>query len=344
MMGEAGTGLVPEKVVDGCTEPLVLRPPVGSEVFSSGVGFRGDPARRKRLLVLYGFLILFTVAIVIGLLFAILVLGFGPLASDTMRPPRQQSALFRILIPDTKSSLLERIGFGHNLLNVTITGAPGVRTVRIVHLLSDGLTVIRTDDRCYIRPTRAEIIRARDDGYLKRLEHDHIHGTLNAVVDDESWFIEPSGPVPPLIENSLIMAICEGVPAFRLVSRPPKEYFFSLLDPDTNEVTSGNSRVSGPVPPVDDDTESNVETFLHSPVLSPMQESDFDEFIKRHGRSVRHADAVSMKPNEVPTKHGTSARTECHVVAKVFEGALPFKEPGTTHLTQDSIRECTPTT
>lgn len=44
---------------------------------------------------------------------------------------------------------------------------------------------------------------------------------VEAKIKDELWFTESSSDPPKVIRNSLIMAWCDGLPAFRLVSRRP---------------------------------------------------------------------------------------------------------------------------
>uniref|UniRef100_A0A183B7G8 Integral membrane protein 2 n=1 Tax=Echinostoma caproni TaxID=27848 RepID=A0A183B7G8_9TREM len=213
-----------------------LRPPVGSEVYGrpslqfrpfSGIG--SGPVvhnqRRRRLLLIYVLCVLITLAIVAGLLFAMFVLNFGPFATHTAHGFGPRS-MCRVFSPLLRTSWVESLSADDNVLNVTLTDMPRSHTYWILHLCTAFLTVIRTEDRCFIRPMRDEMVQACARGYLK-LVHDGqaLPDSVEAKIRDEFWFTEPPSSTPKVIRNSLIMAWCEGVPAFRLVSRPPPSDF-----------------------------------------------------------------------------------------------------------------------
>ncbi|TPP57663.1 hypothetical protein FGIG_12472 [Fasciola gigantica] len=215
------------------TEPLVLRPPVGSEVYGRpGLQFRqfsgsvlgavtAHTQRRRRLLLVYVLCVLITLAIVAGLLFAMFILNFGPFATHGSHGFGPRS-MCRVFSPLLRTTWVESLSADDQVLNVTLSNMPQAHTYWILHLCTEFLTVIRTEDRCFIRPMRAEMVQACAKGYLK-LVHDGqgVPDTVEAKIKDEFWFTEPPSNPPKVIHNSLIMAWCEGVPAFRLVSRPP---------------------------------------------------------------------------------------------------------------------------
>ncbi|CAH8588182.1 unnamed protein product [Dicrocoelium dendriticum] len=225
-----------EKPANTSDEPLVLRPPVGAEVdrglglqFRSLFRARSSSSRRNRFIchcLLSIFLALLTALVLLLVLF---ILGIGHLlpAHSSSQNYWGHQSMCRVSIPELRLHVTEMISVDDNMFNVTLLGedTSASKLTRILHLCKDGLTVIRTADRCYIRPMRAdwrrvcsrEPVRLFEDGIRMR-------PTVSARLYDEAWFSEPLTHVPKLILNSYILALCDGVPALRLVSKPPWGY------------------------------------------------------------------------------------------------------------------------
>ncbi|KAF6779609.1 hypothetical protein AHF37_01387 [Paragonimus kellicotti] len=227
-----------EKTVS--TEPLILRPPVGAEVYGQPrVWFRSPFASgpnqggRRRLFyhcLLSTLLALIAVIMVLVILF---ILGVSPFSSEhhpLYGSHLSQQSMCRVFIPVLKLQMTELISADDNMFNVTVFGGAltGIHTLRILHLCKDGLTVIRTNERCYIRPMGRDWRRVCSNGYLRNLQNGHgLQTSVEARLTDELWFMEQ--PIPETIRNSHISAWCEGVPAFRLLSNQPSEGF--SIDP-----------------------------------------------------------------------------------------------------------------
>ncbi|KAF8566805.1 hypothetical protein P879_10073, partial [Paragonimus westermani] len=227
-----------EKTVS--TEPLILRPPVGTEVYGQPkVWFRSpffngpNQGGRRRLFyhcLLSTLLALIAVIMVLVILF---ILGVSPFSSDHHHlygSQLSQQSVCRVFIPVLKLQMTELISADDNMFNVTVFGGAltGIHTLRILHLCKDGLTVIRTNERCYIRPMGRDWRRVCSNGYMRNLQNRRgLQTSVEARLTDELWFMEQ--PIPETIRNSHISAWCEGVPAFRLLSNQPSEGF--SIDP-----------------------------------------------------------------------------------------------------------------
>ncbi|VDQ07951.1 unnamed protein product [Trichobilharzia regenti] len=176
-----------EKVaVDPC-EPLVLRPPVGSEVY--GPPLRRNRPSRHRPFLLGSLFVLFTLLMIASVFLLLYILGYRPLTALTHKSNGHQS-ICRIRIPFLKIDPVESITADENFLNVTLSEVPYYNVIRILHLFSERLT---------------------DGNDLKE--------SMEGYPVTEPWFIDRD-PYNT-IHNSLIMSWCAGVPAYRLVSRPP---------------------------------------------------------------------------------------------------------------------------
>lgn len=96
------------------------------------------------------------------------ILGYRPLTSLNHKANAHRS-ICRIRIPLLKIDPVESITTDDNFLNVTLSEVPYYNVIRILHLFSEGLTVIRTNKHCYIRPLRAELRGSGIEDYLRRL-------------------------------------------------------------------------------------------------------------------------------------------------------------------------------
>ncbi|TGZ75368.1 hypothetical protein CRM22_000413 [Opisthorchis felineus] len=366
-----------EKFVQGSTEPLVLRPPVGSEVYGEpGVRFRalfnpdGDPRRRRRLLCHCMLSVLLALIAVTVLLFIMFMVGVGPLFPASSQSPvatayRSQSpySTCSVLIPVLRVRMTEVISPMDNMFNVTLMGgntSPGMQTVKILHLCKDGLTVIRDNERCYIRPMRQGWRRLCSDSHMQRVRLGALfRPSIEARLNDERWFIDESPSVPNVINNSYIMAWCEGVPAFRLVSNPPADGY--TIYPSSESVPT----FVAPPSPEDPDSAEVLDEFLR-PSSTSEQHPDalFDNVEAPFIRRTRHLDlseALGLPPNQLPIavnsrpsteKSRTSRRRPRHVapiaprrcreVATVLEDATVSleDEPAISFVARDQIIQC----
>ncbi|CAH8666168.1 unnamed protein product [Schistosoma guineensis] len=206
-----------EKIAVDPLEPLVLRPPVGSEVYGSPPSRRTS---RSRPFILGSLFVLFTLLMIASVFLLLYILGYRPLTSLNHKANAHRS-ICRIRIPFLKIDPVESITTDDNFLNVTLSEVPYYNVIRILHLFSEGLTVIRTNKHCYIRPLRAELRGSGIEDYLRRLnDGNDLKDSVEGYPVTEPWYIDRD-PYNT-IHNSLIMSWCAGVPAFRLVStRPP---------------------------------------------------------------------------------------------------------------------------
>ncbi|THD22050.1 hypothetical protein D915_007238 [Fasciola hepatica] len=356
----------PEKALHNSTEPLVLRPPVGSEVYGRpGLQFRqfSGPVlgavtthtqRRRRLLLVYVLCVLITLAIVAGLLFAMFILNFGPFATHGSHGFGPRS-MCRVFSPLLRTTWVESLSADDQVLNVTLSNMPQAHTYWILHLCTEFLTVIRTEDRCFIRPMRAEMVQACAKGYLK-LVHDGqgVPDTVEAKIKDEFWFTEPPSNPPKIIHNSLIMAWCEGVPAFRLVSRPPPKDL-----PDGSSIAFEDTAVDAPPfmnsPPVrdgqsdtiDPDSQEVLDQIARDNDLraaNPGAESLPFASIMRHRRAANLANQMGVSSSDLPIYH--VSQRKCKSVATLLEDAAVSKTTrsgSTVSVIRDNILDCTET-
>ncbi|XP_018645198.1 hypothetical protein Smp_176080 [Schistosoma mansoni] len=154
-----------EKIAVDPLEPLVLRPPVGSEVYGSPPSRRTS---RSRPFILGSLFVLFTLLMIASVFLLLYILGYRPLTSLNHKGNAHRS-ICRIRIPFLKIDPVESITTDDNFLNVTLSEVPYYNVIRILHLFSEGLTVIRTNKHCYIRPLRAELRGSGIEDYLRRL-------------------------------------------------------------------------------------------------------------------------------------------------------------------------------
>ncbi|KAA0191732.1 hypothetical protein FBUS_00612 [Fasciolopsis buskii] len=353
-----------EKVLHNSTEPLVLRPPVGSEVYGQpSLHFRqfsgsslgtvtAHNLRRRRLLLIYVLCVLITLAIVAGLLFAMFVLNFGPFATHGLHGfgPRSTCHVFSPLL---RTSWVESLSADDQVLNVTLSNMPQAHTYWILHLCTEFLTVIRTEDRCFIRPMRAEMVQACNRGYLK-LVHDGqgVPDAVEAKIKDELWFTESSSDPPKVIRNSLIMAWCDGLPAFRLVSRRPPNALPNRSPNDLDGTAVGAPPFVNS-PPMDDDQTATLDPDSQEvldqiardndqPVLNSEARSLPFPSVVRHRRSVNLADHLNSPNGKLPIYHASGR--QCKPVNRLLEDADIMKNAATgstVSVVRDNIFECT---
>ncbi|KAF7258322.1 hypothetical protein EG68_07989 [Paragonimus skrjabini miyazakii] len=346
-----------EKTVS--TEPLILRPPVGAEVYGQPrVWFRSpfsnglNQGGRRRLFyhcLLSTLLALIAVIMVLVILF---ILGVSPFSSDHhpfYGSHLSQPSMCRVFIPVLKLQMTELISADDNMFNVTVFGGAltGIHTLRILHLCKDGLTVIRTNERCYIRPMGRDWRRVCSNGYMRNLQNGHgLQTSVEARLTDELWFMEQ--PIPETIRNSHISAWCEGAPAFRLLSNQPSEGFSidPLIMPDV-PVEPAPTPVNLAADDDDDDNAEVLETMRQgSSSLGVADANDADTLepgdISDDSSSVvrvpRHTNATKLH-SEVDRQSIQPKR--CRLVASVLEGGPLDSKSGQTSVTRDKIFSCT---
>ncbi|KAK4475490.1 hypothetical protein MN116_002539 [Schistosoma mekongi] len=296
-----------EKIaVDPC-EPLVLRPPVGSEVYGSPPSNR--PLSRSRPFILGSLFVLFTLLMIASVFLLLYILGYRPLASLNHKSDSHQS-ICRIRIPFLKINPVESITTDENFLNVTLSEVPYYNVIRILHLFSEGLTVIGTNKHCYIRPLRAELRGSRIEDYLRRLnDGSDLKDSVEGYPITEPWYIDKD-PYNT-IHNSLITSWCSGLPAFRLVSRPPiSEYKVDMMPVVSDESVKPTNLNSF----VNEYDNGDQADFLR--ILLPDRENI------RRVRSIDLATAMHVKPEELPIslkKSDTSSK--CEIVDVLLEDA-----------------------
>ncbi|CAH8599854.1 unnamed protein product [Schistosoma turkestanicum] len=299
-----------EKVAVDPLEPLVLRPPVGSEVYGS------PPARRttnrSRPFILGSLFLLFTLLMIASVFLLLYILGYRPLTSLNHKANAHKS-ICRIRIPFLKIDPVESITTDENFLNVTLSEVPYYNVIRILHLFSEGLTVIRTNKHCYIRPLRAELRGSGIEDYLRRLnDGNDLKDSVEGYPVTEPWFIDRD-PYNT-IHNSLIMSWCAGVPAFRLVStRPPinhDDYKEDIMPGMPDE----SIKPSNPDPFVGDfDNNNNNDQADILRILLPDRENI------RPVRSVDSAQTMPAKKGKLSKKSYTSS--DCEIVDVLLEDA-----------------------
>ncbi|TNN06165.1 hypothetical protein EWB00_008564 [Schistosoma japonicum] len=295
-----------EKVVVDPCEPLVLRPPVGSEVYGSPPSRRSS---RSRPFILGSLFVLFTLLMVASVFLLLYILGYRPLASLNHKANSHRS-ICRIRIPFLKIDPVESITTDENFLNVTLSEVPYYNVIRILHLFSEGLTVIRTNKHCYIRPLRAELRGSRIEDYLRRLnDGSDLKDSVESYPITEPWYIDKD-PYNT-IHSSLIMSWCAGVPAFRLVSRPP----ISGHKVDMMPVMPDESvKPPNPNPFVNEYDNGDQADILR--ILLPDRENI------RRVRSIDLATAMRVKPEELPISlKKLDTPSNCEIVDVLLEDA-----------------------
>ncbi|KAA3678180.1 uncharacterized protein DEA37_0003191 [Paragonimus westermani] len=362
-----------EKTVS--TEPLILRPPVGNEVYGQPkVWFRSPfsngPNQGGRRRSFYHCLLstLLALIAVIMVLVILFILGVSPFSSDH-RPlygsQLSQQSVCRVFIPVLKLQMTELISADDNMFNVTVFGGAltGIHTLRILHLCKDGLTVIRTNERCYIRPMGRDWRRVCSNGYMRNLQYlifmtahpimsllqngRGLQTSVEARLTDELWFMEQ--PIPETIRNSHISAWCEGVPAFRLLSNQPSEGFSidPLIMPDVPVEPAPSPVNLAANDDDDDDTTEVLETMRQGSsslaigdgsdpdALEPGEISDDSSTVVR---VPRHTNATKFH-GEVDRQNVQPKR--CHLIASVLEGGPLDSKTGQTLVIRDKIFSCT---
>ncbi|CAI2736699.1 unnamed protein product [Schistosoma spindalis] len=291
-----------EKIVVDPLEPLVLRPPVGSEVYGSPPSRRTS---RSRPFILGSLFILFTLLMIASVFLLLYILGYRPLTSLNHKANAHRS-ICRIRIPFLKIDPVESITTDDNFLNVTLSEVPYYNVIRILHLFSEGLTVIRTNKHCYIRPLRAELRGSGIEDYLRRLnDGNDLKDSVEGYPVTEPWYIDRD-PYNT-IHNSLIMSWCAGVPAFRLVStRPPiSEYKGDIMPTMPDE----SMKPSNPDPFVGDYDNSDQADILR--ILLPDRENI---------RRVRSVD-LALEMQDKSRKLTKSDNSKCEIVDVLLEDA-----------------------
>nr|CAH8874496.1 unnamed protein product [Trichobilharzia regenti] len=295
-----------EKVaVDPC-EPLVLRPPVGSEVY--GPPLRRNRPSRHRPFLLGSLFVLFTLLMIASVFLLLYILGYRPLTALTHKSNGHQS-ICRIRIPFLKIDPVESITADENFLNVTLSEVPYYNVIRILHLFSERLTVIRTNKHCYIRPLRAELRGSGVEDYLRRLnDGNDLKESMEGYPVTEPWFIDRD-PYNT-IHNSLIMSWCAGVPAYRLVSRPPIGGYNMDVIP---AIPDQSVKPSNP-DPFGGDYDGDQPDLLR--VLLPDHENI------RRVRSVDLATVMGVKSDTLPRSYkGADKSSDCEIVDILLEDA-----------------------
>ncbi|CAH8646780.1 unnamed protein product [Heterobilharzia americana] len=322
-----------EKVaVDPC-EPLVLRPPVGSEVYGRPPRHRSN---RSRPFIWGSLFILFTLLMVASVFLLLYILGYRPLTGISHKANGHRS-ICRIRIPFLKIDPIESITTDENFLNVTLSEVPYYNVIRILHLFSEGLTVIRTNKHCYIRPLRAELKGSGVEDYLRRLnDGNDLKDSVEGYPVTEPWFIDRD-PYNT-IHNSLIMSWCAGVPAYRLVSRPPVEgYNVDMMLPSVVPDQSVKPNIPDPFGGViagnDGDYDGDQTDILR--ILLPDRENI------RRVRSVDLATAMRVKADSLPIVKLTKP-SNCEIVDVLLEDAkiTPANDDEPVSVLRDVIMSC----
>lgn len=83
---------------------------------------------------------------------------------------RKVNCTYRIQVPYLKFEVMESLlKKNDDLLNVTMKEIPYYQNFKILHILNEGRTVIKINDKCYIRPMREEIKRFKSEEYIYRM-------------------------------------------------------------------------------------------------------------------------------------------------------------------------------
>nr|VZI39199.1 unnamed protein product [Spirometra erinaceieuropaei] len=200
---------VPEKLaVNGLiysSEPLVLRPPVGTEVPSSL-----RPVRYRLLLRILGIFILLAVsaACIFSLIF---------LLSHSLQRFDGQCTVFTY---DSDMEFNEHYTLQPRAAVISRPAVDGFPPVRVFHMLDDAATVMETRAVCYVYPMRPEVASAipTDSGLLERIkEHSQAQVKVRLSLAPQVWMLSPMTQQLPIISHLSATSNCSQLPTFHLI-------------------------------------------------------------------------------------------------------------------------------
>lgn len=300
------------------TEPLVLRPPVGTEVQRSSL----RSARYRVLLRVLGIFILLAVsaACIVSLIF---LLGHSLQRFDG------QCTVFTY---DSDLEFNEHYTIQPRAAVISRPAVDGFPPVRVFHMLDDAVTVMETTAVCYVYPMRLEVASAipTNSGLLERMKELSQHQVkVRSTLAPQLWMLSAVTQQLPIISHLSATSNCSHLPNFRLIrlvlSNIPT---FSLPPPEmTNQplncpkgCTEGESRdtLNGDYPrAVCRCPPENLPDFpnenSHRTPIDPESLSSMESFVRRR----RH---TGGSLSNLKSFRG------CEIVDHLLEAALPMND------------------
>ncbi|VDN08889.1 unnamed protein product [Dibothriocephalus latus] len=219
------------------TEPLVLRPPVGTEI-------SGPPPRSARYHLLLRILGIFILLAVSGACIVSLIFLLG----HSLQRFDGQCTVFTY---DSDMEFNEHYTLQPRAAVISRPAVDEFPPVRVFHMLDDAATVMETRAVCYVYPMRPEVASAipTDNGLLERIkEQSQPQIKVRLALAPQMWMLSPVTEQLPVISHLVATSNCSHLPIFRLIqlvlstrSMPPSKMInYPLNCPEG--CTEGESR------------------------------------------------------------------------------------------------------